>query len=67
MEPSGDAEEREAKEQLATVDGGWDERGGFQLATSGETVSHKSEKDGETSLRTYASSPAEWKGLSLNV
>ena len=26
MEPSGDAEEREAKEQLATVDGGRDER-----------------------------------------
>ena len=42
MEPTGEAEEREAKEQLATVNGGGDERG-----------SHKKDRDRETSLRTY--------------
>ena len=39
--PSRDGEEREAKEQLATVDGGGDEIGGFQLATVGETITRQ--------------------------
>jgi len=38
MEPTGEAEEREAKEQLVTVNGGGDERGRHQLATVGLTV-----------------------------
>lgn len=46
MEPSGDAEEREAKEQLATVDGGRDER---QVSTGNSWREMEREKDGETS------------------
>ena len=38
MEPTGKVEEREAKEQLATVVGGKNEKGRLQLATFGETV-----------------------------
>ena len=38
MEFTGKAEEREAKEQLATVVGGKNEKGRLQLATFGETV-----------------------------
>ena len=41
MEPTGEAEEREAKEQLATVNGGGDERGRPQLATVGESVTRQ--------------------------
>ena len=41
MEPVGYAEEKEAKEHLATVDGGGDERGRFQLATVGEIVTRQ--------------------------
>ena len=37
-EPKAEAEEREAKEQLATVSEGRDERGRFQPAAVGETV-----------------------------
>jgi len=43
MESTGDAEEREAKEQLATVNGGGDGRGRLQPATVGETVTRKRE------------------------
>ena len=38
MELTGEAKEREAKEQLVMVNGGGDERGRFQLATVGESV-----------------------------
>ena len=37
----GDDEEREAREQLATVNGGRDERGRLQLATVGGTVTRQ--------------------------
>ena len=50
MKPTEDLEEREAKQQLATVNEGGDEGGRLQLATVEETVT---ERDGETSLRTY--------------
>ena len=39
MESTGEAEVREAKEQLATVIGGGGEGGRLQLATVNETVS----------------------------
>ena len=35
MEPAEEAEEREAKQQMATVNGGGDEVGRLQLATVG--------------------------------
>jgi len=38
MEPTAEAEQREANEQLATVNGGGDERSRLQLATVKETV-----------------------------
>ena len=44
MEPTGEAEEREAKEQLAMINGGGDV--GVRLATGD---SNKIQTDGETS------------------
>ena len=41
MEPTGEAEEREAKEQLATDKGRSDEKGRLQLPTVGETVTRQ--------------------------
>jgi len=41
MEPTGEAEEREAKEQLVKVNGGGDERGRLQLTTVGETFTRQ--------------------------
>jgi len=45
MEPTGKAEEREVKEQLATVNGWGDEGGRLQLqATFGEPVTRQRER-----------------------
>jgi len=41
MDSTGEAKEREAKEQLATVIGGGGEGGRLQLATVNETVSRQ--------------------------
>lgn len=48
MEPTGEAEGTRAKDKLVTVNGCGDETG------NSRKDSHKSERDGETSLRTYA-------------
>ena len=45
MESLGYAEENEAKEHLATVDGGGDETGRFQLAAVGEIVTRQRKKE----------------------
>ena len=49
MEFTGKAEEREAKEQLTTVNGGKQKRGRLQLATVrfGETVGSLRNHDGD--------------------
>jgi len=41
MESAGEAEESKAKEELATVNGGGDEKGRLQLATVEDTVTRQ--------------------------
>ena len=65
MESTGEAEVREAKEQLATVIGGGGEGGRLQLATVNETVSRQTGM--ERLLKDLCHPRAEMKNMVYGI